>query len=83
MSTSLDPDPARRIVGPDRDQNGLQRLSADDTSRQSVNSCHAGYFYVKHFPPIFIPPIVISWKPASFTYKHVLTSRLENSGDPD
>ena len=33
MSNSLDPDQARH-VGPDLDPNCLQRLTADDTSRQ-------------------------------------------------
>ena len=37
VSSSLAPDLARRFVGPDVDPNFLQRLSADDTSRQSVN----------------------------------------------
>ena len=31
---SLDPDQARHFVGPDLDPNCLQRLSADNTSRQ-------------------------------------------------
>ena len=33
MSNSLDPDQARRFVGPDLGPNWMQRLSADDTSR--------------------------------------------------
>ena len=37
MSTSLDPDQARRSVGPDLGPNCLLRLSADDTRRQRVN----------------------------------------------
>ena len=37
MSNSLDPDQAQHFVGPNLDPNGLQRLSADDTSRQRVN----------------------------------------------
>ena len=37
MSISLDPDQARHFVRPDLDQNCLQKLSADDTSRQRVN----------------------------------------------
>ena len=41
MSNSLDPDQARRFVGPDLCPNCLQRLSADDTSRQRDR---------KHFP---------------------------------
>ena len=36
MSNSLDPDQVRRFVGPDLGPNCLQRLSADDTSRQRV-----------------------------------------------
>ena len=35
MSNSLDPDQARRFVGPGLVPNCLQRLLADDTSRQS------------------------------------------------
>ena len=38
MSNSLDPDQARRFVGPDLGPNCLPRLSADDTGRQRVNS---------------------------------------------
>ena len=33
---SLDPDQARRFVGPDLGPNCLPRLSADNTARQSV-----------------------------------------------
>ena len=33
MSNSLDPDQARRFVGPDLGPNCLPRLSADDTGR--------------------------------------------------
>ena len=36
MSNSLDPDQARRLVGPDLGPNCLPRLSADDTGRQRV-----------------------------------------------
>ena len=36
MSNSLDPDQARRFVGPDLGPNCLPRLSADDTGRQRV-----------------------------------------------
>ena len=36
MANSLKPDQARRFVGPDLGPNCLQRLSADDTSRQRV-----------------------------------------------
>ena len=38
MSNSLDPDQARRFVGPDLGPNCLQRLSADDTGRQRVET---------------------------------------------
>ena len=38
MSNSLDPDHARRFVGPDLGPNCLSRLSADDTGRQRVNA---------------------------------------------
>ena len=36
MSNSLDPDQARHYVGPDLGPNCLQKLSADDTTRQRV-----------------------------------------------
>ena len=39
MSNSLDPDQARRFVGPDLGPNCLPRLSADDTGRQRVKDC--------------------------------------------
>ena len=42
MSNNLDPDQARRFVGPDLGPNCLQKLSTDDTSRQRVkriNEC--------------------------------------------
>ena len=35
VSNSLDPDQARRFVGPVLGSNGLEILSADDTSRQN------------------------------------------------
>ena len=38
VSNSLDPDQARRFVGPDLGLNCLQRLTADDTSRQRVKA---------------------------------------------
>ena len=38
MSNSLVPDQAGRFVGPDLGPNCLQRLSADDTSRQRVEA---------------------------------------------
>ena len=40
ISNSLDPDQARRFVEPDPGPNCLQRLSADDTSRQRVKWSH-------------------------------------------
>ena len=36
MSNSLDPDKARHFVGPDLGPIFLERLGADDTSRQRV-----------------------------------------------
>ena len=36
MSNSLDPDQDRHCVGPDLGPKSLQKLSADDTSRQRV-----------------------------------------------
>ena len=41
MSNSLDLDQARHLVGPDLGPNCLQRLSADDTCRQSVLHSHS------------------------------------------
>ena len=38
MSNSLDPDQAIQNVGPDLGPNCLQRVAADDTSRQRVYS---------------------------------------------
>ena len=38
VSISFDPDLARRFVGRDLGLNCLQRLSADDTSRQEFKS---------------------------------------------
>ena len=47
MSNSLDPDQARRIVGPDLGPNCLPRLSADDTGRQGVNTRTRGGMYFR------------------------------------
>ena len=44
MSNSLDPDQARRFVGPDLGPNCLPRLSADDTGRQRVNESPQFFF---------------------------------------
>ena len=38
-SNSLDPDQARSFIGPDLAPNCLQKLSADDIYRRSVNFC--------------------------------------------
>ena len=40
--------------------------------------CHAGYVYVLHSSPIFNLN-----KTHESSYKHVFTSRVENSVDPD
>ena len=37
MSNILDPDQARHYVGPDLAPKCLQKLSADDTSKQIIN----------------------------------------------
>ena len=50
MSNSLDPDQARRLVGPDLGPNCLQTLSADDTSRQRVKMIYSRF--TKYFPNI-------------------------------
>ena len=60
MSNSLDPDQARRIVGPDLGPNCLQRFSADGTGRQRVKiaewrESHSVYgFYVLFVIFIFV-----------------------------
>ena len=41
MSNSFDLDQGRQFVGPDLGPNCLQRLSADDTRRQSVLHSHS------------------------------------------
>ena len=38
-ANSLDQDQARNFVGPDLGPNGLERLSADDTSRLTLYAC--------------------------------------------
>ena len=40
VSKSLDPDQARRFIGPDLGPDCLQKLSADDTSRQKSAFSH-------------------------------------------
>ena len=45
MSRSLDPDQARNSFGPDLGPNYLQRLSADDTSKQRVKMWHKQEMY--------------------------------------
>ena len=49
MSNSLDPDQARRIVGPDLGPNCLPRLSADDTGRQRVKLVYEMTFILQCF----------------------------------
>ena len=44
MANRLDPDQARRFVGPDPDPTCLQRLSADDTSKQRVKLKIKSYY---------------------------------------
>ena len=39
VSNNLDPDQARQFVKPNLGPNCLQKLSADDTSRQKVKTC--------------------------------------------
>ena len=54
MLNSLDPDQARQNVGPDLGPNGLQRLSADNTSRQRVTDQYFQtrfYHGSKHYEP--------------------------------
>ena len=48
MTNSLDPVEARHFVGPDLGPNCLERLSADDASRQNVYSpIQCGLFFMK------------------------------------
>ena len=47
VSNRLDPDQARRFVGPDLGPNCLQMLSADDTSRQRVKTLLLLYLLIK------------------------------------
>ena len=65
MTNSLDPDQARRIVGPDLGPNCLPRLSADDTGRQRVNTS-SGIFSEKKVRVKGLPLISfylqISWE---------------------
>ena len=48
VSNNLEPDQARHIVGPDRGPNCLQRLSGQDTSRQTANETTMSK--ATHFP---------------------------------
>ena len=56
MSNNLDPDQDRHFVGPDLDPNCLQRLSADDTSRQRFKSLSTGAKLIRHQSPNKIVP---------------------------
>ena len=51
MSNSLDPDQARRFVGPDLGPNCLPSLSADDTGRQRDNAKYPHFYLLilNHF----------------------------------
>ena len=53
MSNSLDPDQARRFVGPDLGPNCLPRLSADDTGRPRVNMNNSHLFFEDLFSLAF------------------------------
>ena len=69
MSNSLDPDQARRFVGPDLGPNCLPRLSADDTGRQRVKqevqhnllllSCFAMCDLVHNVETMFSPLLLL------------------------
>ena len=55
VSNSLDPDPTRHFVGSDLGPKRLQRVSEDDTSRESVNNYHALLFFTSsHFLSILL-----------------------------
>ena len=54
MSNSLDPDRARQNVGPDLVPNCLQRLSADDTSRQRVHVFQINLFQTRGYKTFFM-----------------------------
>ena len=55
MSNSLDPDQARRFVGPDLGPNCLPKLSADGTGRQKVKGfvIMSMYYVYAVFLPTF------------------------------
>ena len=57
MSNSLDPDQARCFDGPDLSPDCLLKLSADNTSRQRVNSQTAftGPSFKPHLTHCFLP----------------------------
>ena len=82
MSNSLDPDQARRFVGPDLGPNCLPKFSADGTGRQRVVLCAFLALYdLKKFPiasilsdmkidetfNLFIPLFISSYKPFYFS----------------
>ena len=51
MANRLDPDQTQRFVGPDLDPTGLQRLSADDTSKQRVKlKIKSYYLFIRSRP---------------------------------
>ena len=53
MSNSLDPDQARRFVGPDLGPNCLPRLSADDIGRQLITA--SAYLFLDTYGPSVTP----------------------------
>ena len=57
-SNSLDPTQAQRNVGPDLGPNCLQKLSADDTSRQRVNIQSKIYLFMILDKPIHANKII-------------------------
>ena len=51
VANRLDPDQARHFVGPDLDPTGLQKLSADDTSKQRVKlKIKSYYLFIRSRP---------------------------------
>ena len=48
MSNSWDPDQNQHSIGPDLGPNCLQRLSADDTSKELINKYILEFFFFFH-----------------------------------
>ena len=67
VANRLDPDQARLIVGPDPDPTCLQRLSADDTSKQRVKlKIKSYYLFIRSRPQKTMeatrPHVAVIWR---------------------